>query len=126
MILNVSLPLIKCIIEIISLYKKFVYKASCKRWIMAILLDKEFLKGNLLHPGMNDDEGREKRIMKIFRELKHLDVLHTEIKISQVDGSILTSDTSNKIDLNLVNFFFKHKEEKGIEELHMKFNYANL
>ena len=42
---------LKLVLDIIDIYIQLVFKASVKNRIMEILLDKEFLKSNLLYVG---------------------------------------------------------------------------
>ena len=51
--LNIDLTFseIKLIFDIIDIYEEMVHIASVKNIIMGTLLDKEFLKSNLLHLG---------------------------------------------------------------------------
>lgn len=48
---NLAMSEVKLIQDIIDIYLKMVYKASVKNSILDILLEKEFLKSNLLHLG---------------------------------------------------------------------------
>jgi hypothetical protein len=45
---------VKFILDFIDIYQEMVHLASIKNIIMATLLDKEFLRNNLLHLGSED------------------------------------------------------------------------
>jgi hypothetical protein len=49
--INITYSEIKMILDIIDIYEEMVHMASVKHIIMGTLLDKEFLKSNLLHLG---------------------------------------------------------------------------
>lgn len=62
--LNMNMAFMKNLMEFASLYKECVWIASVKTKIMGQILDKEFLKGNLLHLGTSpEDLEKEKKIM---------------------------------------------------------------
>jgi hypothetical protein len=49
--INLTYSEVKLILDIIDIYQEMVHIASVKNIIMSTLLDKEFLKSNLLHLG---------------------------------------------------------------------------
>lgn len=54
--INLTMSEVKVVQDIIDIYLKMVYKASVKNSIMGILLDKEFLKSNLLHLSSSQED----------------------------------------------------------------------
>jgi hypothetical protein len=52
--INFNMAFYKSILEILSIYKEFVWIASVKHKIMHIILDCDFLKSNLLHMGSSN------------------------------------------------------------------------
>ncbi len=53
---NLTYSEIKLILGIIDIYQEMVHIASVKNIIMGTLLDKEFLKSNLLHLGNSQED----------------------------------------------------------------------
>jgi hypothetical protein len=51
--------------DIVDIYQEMVHLASVKNVIMRTLIDKEFLKSNLLHLSQ-DDLAKESQIMLLF------------------------------------------------------------
>ena len=49
--LDITFSEVKLIFDIIDIYQEMVYIASVKNMIMGTLLEREFLKSNLLHLG---------------------------------------------------------------------------
>ena len=77
---DLSKSLIKLILDVINIYKEMVFMASVKQKIMRIILDKEFLKTNLLHlESANVESEKEKKILNLFKESKFEDYTLTDI-----------------------------------------------
>jgi hypothetical protein len=51
LVVELTFSEIKLILDVIDIYEEMVHIASVKNLIMGTLLDKEFLKSNLLHLG---------------------------------------------------------------------------
>ena len=56
---------VKLVMDIVDIYQEMVHLASVKNLIMRTLIDKEFLKSNLLHLSQ-DDLAKESQIMLLF------------------------------------------------------------
>jgi hypothetical protein len=63
--LNLTYSEVKLIMDIVDIYQEMVHLASVKNVIMRTLIDKEFLKSNLLHLSQ-DDLAKESQIMLLF------------------------------------------------------------
>ncbi|CDW78547.1 UNKNOWN [Stylonychia lemnae] len=117
----------KLIFDIVDIYMKMVKKASIKTKIMDILLDIEFLKSNLLHLGTSQEEiAKEKQIMQLFKENKYKDTLIFDIQIKQAGRRYSAYDPLNSIKIDLNDFSFKIKDDKGIEEMIFKIGFMNV
>lgn len=94
--LNFTKPFAKFILDVIGIYKEMVYIASVKNKIMRIILDKDFLKTNLLHlASQNEETEKEKKIFELFREKKKSDFLVNEIILDRVIGKFCAIDKLN-------------------------------
>jgi len=63
--INLTYSEIKLVLDIIDIYQEMVHLASVKSVIMSTLIDKDFLKSNLLHLSQ-DDLAKESQIMLLF------------------------------------------------------------
>jgi hypothetical protein len=63
--LNVTYSEIKLILDVIDIYQEMVHLASVKSVIMSTLIDRDFLKSNLLHLSQ-EDLAKESQIMLLF------------------------------------------------------------
>ena len=59
--MNLTYSEVKLILDIIDIYQEMVHLASVKNLIMQTLIDKDFLKNNLLH--LSSDTSKESQIM---------------------------------------------------------------
>ena len=66
---DLTMSEVKLILDIVDIYIQMVSAASVKNRIMHILLDKEFLKSNLLYLGSSQEEtAKEQLILLLFQE----------------------------------------------------------
>lgn len=125
--LNLNMAFFKSLVEFASIYKECVWVANVKSKIMGQILDKDFLKSNLLHLGTSlEEQEKEKKILQLFREMKHKDYIDTEIAVGRISGKLFTYEQANQIDIDFSEFRFKFKADKGLEELGIKSDYINL
>jgi hypothetical protein len=61
LLMNLTYSEVKLILDIIDIYQEMVHLASVKNLIMQTLIDKDFLKNNLLH--LSSDTSKESQIM---------------------------------------------------------------
>ena len=82
--------------DIATIYKEFVWLASVKSKILAITMEKEFLKNNFLHLNwMQIDSEREKKILALFSDKKDKDTVIVDIDVGCVTGKLVTTDSNN-------------------------------
>ena len=111
---DLTMSEIKLILDIVDINEEMVCVASVKSKIMNILLDKEFLKNNLLHLGSSvEEQRREEKILLLFQEPKDKDMLVNDIDISKINGKISAYDPANTLSITASSFKFKLKIEKG-------------
>ncbi len=97
---NLTYSEIKLILDIIDIYQEMVHVASVKNIIMSTLLDKEFLKSNLLHLGNSQEElAKEAQIMLLFQEPKFKDSLINDVFFDKLSGKFMTYDPKNTINI---------------------------
>ena len=73
---------IKLVLDILDINEEMISVASVKNQIMKILLDRDFLKNNLLHLGNSkEDLVKDNQIMQLFIEPKFKDILVQDILI---------------------------------------------
>ena len=114
---------IKLILDIIDIYLEMVALASVKNLIMGTLLDREFLKSNLLH---NDNPAQESQVMLLFQEPRFKDSLVNDVLLGQVCGRLLTYDPRHAITLSATRYQMRLKSENGVDEFLIKVDYLNL
>lgn len=127
--LNIDLTFseIKLIFDIIDIYEEMVHIASVKNIIMGTLLDKEFLKSNLLHLGTSqEDQAKESLIMQLFQEAKNKDTLVNDVIIKTITGKFNAYDPRNSVNISASKYQMRLKAEKGVDDLVSKVDFLNF
>lgn len=104
-----------------------VHIASVKNIIMGTLLDKEFLKSNLLHLGNSqEDLAKESQIMLLFQEPKFKDSLINDVFFDKLSGKFHTYDPKNTINIMGSKYQMRLKVEKNVDEFTHKLGLMNI
>jgi hypothetical protein len=124
---NLTYSEIKLILDIIDIYQEMVHLASVKNVIMNTLLEKEFLKSNLLHLGNSqEDQAKEAQIMLLFLEPKFKDSLTNDVLVNKISGKFLTYDPLNYLNIVGQKYFMRLKVDKNVDEFVNKLDYINI
>lgn len=116
---------LKLVLDVVDVYARMVFSASVKHQIMAVVLDREFMKNNLLHSSQFDQH-TEQRVFALFEESKYKDAIVSEISVNKIERSFNAYDPANALKLESRNFRLRVKDELGVEEMVVSLGFANL
>jgi hypothetical protein len=122
---DLTLSEVKFVLDIVDIYQEMVCIASIKNVIMSTLLDKEFLKNNLLHLG-SEDPNKESQIMLLFQEPKNKDSLVNDVLVGKLTGKVLTYDQRNTLAVSAQKYQLRLKVEKGVDEFTSKVEFLQV
>ena len=94
---------------------------------MGTLLEREFLKSNLLHLGNSqEDLAKESQIMLLFQEPKFKDSLINDVFFEKLSGKFLAYDPKNSINIIGQKYQMRLKAEKNVDEFTHKMGLLNI
>jgi hypothetical protein len=127
LMVNLTYSEIKLILDIIDIFEEMVHIASVKNIIMSTLLDREFLKNNLLHLGNSqEDLAKESQIMLLFQEPKYKDSLINDVFFAKLSGKFLAYDPKNTLNIIGSKYQMRLKVDKNIDEFTHKMELINI